>query len=278
MFTPERYVTGPGHSLRRAGFNEAGVVHAGEAPSNRSPTDPWLSFNEAGVVHAGEDHCPPRLKPCLVSLQRGRRCSRRRGTCWRGSIRWLVGFNEAGVVHAGEATAASSTVFGCVVLQRGRRCSRRRGRTNDEIKRSCSVASTRPALFTPERGQDAGRARCHRSGFNEAGVVHAGEAARPREAGLTYLELQRGRRCSRRRGARRVRSARSSGRFNEAGVVHAGEGRRLRRLGERARGFNEAGVVHAGEDTHGQEKHRLCFRLQRGRRCSRRRGARAVHQ
>ncbi len=102
-------------------------------------------------------------------------------------------------------------------------------------------------MFTPERPSATwSRSAAHRR-FNEAGVVHAGEARRPRASPVPTWPLQRGRRCSRRRGNRVDRVARRVVGFNEAGVVHAGEATPARARPARCWCFNEAGVVHAGE-------------------------------
>ncbi len=187
----------------------------------------------------------------LGRLQRGRRCSRRRGNASGVSLLCMVHrFNEAGVVHAGEAIPSNPEAL-------------------------AKMASTRPALFTPERLPMAAFQFSGSFGFNEAGVVHAGEVPHERDPlqhhpastrpalftperampGITLCPLagllQRGRRCSRRRGPIHVIHAMNSFLcFNEAGVVHAGEGRKA------------GGISRASS------------RLQRGRRCSRRRGPR----
>ncbi len=179
-------------------------------------------------------------------------------------------------------------------LQRGRRCSRRRGPEGEPKAPPTKGASTRPALFTPERGRKSATSSLRTRRFNEAGVVHAGEddvvgrararltaSTRPalftperqqaaliaggvavlqrgrrcsrrrgphlRHGGLMASPLQRGRRCSRRRGAPVPRSRIRGRGFNEAGVVHAGEDGEASSRPRRCRCFNEAGVVHAGE-------------------------------
>ncbi len=155
-------------------------------------------------------------------LQRGRRCSRRRGKL--PLRRYALGcrFNEAGVVHAGEGKTrgrhreAKTRFNEAGVVHAGEVLE-----TN--LRDLRAAASTRPALFTPERPEDT--------------------------AALVSTDaLQRGRRCSRRRGRGSPwPGARRSG-FNEAGVVHAGEGARASSTPCPTGSFNEAGVVHAGED------------------------------
>ncbi len=206
------------------------------------------------------------------SLQRGRRCSRRRG-----------------IERAARAAAEVS-------LQRGRRCSRRRG-----IRRRGTETHTmrlqRGRRCSRRRGQHVFSKKRHPVCFNEAGVVHAGEAAQAPFPGLKFgastrpalftperksaapapkapPPLQRGRRCSRRRGsAASARTRAQTSRFNEAGVVHAGEELHGIACFSVVFGFNEAGVVHAGEGRHVVFCLDLPHPLQRGRRCSRRRGS-----
>ncbi len=182
-------------------FNEAGVVHAGEAHPPANLAEKPFCFNEAGVVHAGEakvpkernPNAPASTRPALFTperrarcttksrpmlLQRGRRCSRRRG----------------GSVQVGQARV--------VVLQRGRRCSRRRGRrrargarTLEQLQRGRRCSRRRGSRYLPSQ---RGLLR-----FNEAGVVHAGEGRSRRRRRDVRRQLQRGRRCSRRRGQTR---------------------------------------------------------------------------
>ncbi len=276
LFTPERLENGANRS-GYSGFNEAGVVHAGEDDESAKALGAPHRFNEAGVVHAGEGVEAWRYDGGWTWLQRGRRCSRRRGP-----------------------RRAGETFPGCW-LQRGRRCSRRRGHADEALAGLFAKASTRPALFTPERRRRSLLAvfllaastrpalftpeRVRRAdgdgrgdaGFNEAGVVHAGEeegqaaqgmgvSASTRPALFTpersspklsrskVSRLQRGRRCSRRRGG-----------DAHAGLVASATLQRGRRCSRR-RGRIDPIPYSAAHP------------LQRGRRCSRRRGARAVHQ
>ncbi len=203
-------------------------------------------FNEAGVVHAGEAACPRDRGPTCAGLQRGRRCSRRRGSRPAQARRAFPRFNEAGVVHAGEDLMLApcrewdhastrpalftperfevfpGPSFACR-LQRGRRCSRRRGEQyGAPIRRALQL----------QRGRRCSRRRGCEGGF---------------PSGLLQV-LQRGRRCSRRRGHRRPSRARC------AALLQRG-----RRCSRRRGPLRDNGCYAQSG-------------LQRGRRCSRRRG------
>ncbi len=191
---------------RRLRFNEAGVVHAGEAGHVRSSRVPGVALQRGRRCSRRRGLCRVRRGGSVRELQRGRRCSRRRGaSCCRRAAP-TCGFNEAGVVHAGEALWPMPRRRCSRWLQRGRRCSRRRGESD---------ALSAKIVEKLQRGRRCSRRRGH---LRRVGMVRG-------------LRLQRGRRCSRRRGPN------GSQRDRKRGCC-----------------FNEAGVVHAGEDTHGMHR------------------------
>ncbi len=118
----------------------------------------------------------PELSTCR--LQRGRRSSRRRSRCAKGSrTPRYGGFNEAAVLHGGGRPALAAS---CLEVH----------------------ASTRPPFFTAEVSRAVARGRSRVPSFNEAAVLHGGGRRARASAKAARTRLQRGRRSSRRRSHR----------------------------------------------------------------------------
>ncbi len=207
----------------------------------------------------------------LLTLQRGRRSSRRRsffrGSCPTPRARCfneaavLHGggpsttrsgkaksecFNEAAVLHGGGRAARAMRGDSTPALQRGRRSSRRRSVRRHERHYGALVlqrgrrssrrrSRSRPPPPTP-------RFRC----FNEAAVLHGGgrsepRRSRPRVRRFNEAAVLHGGGLARTRGRMGPTS-----RFNEAAVLHGGGRRAISRARSDLWRFNEAAVLHGG--------------------------------
>ncbi len=183
-----------------------------------------------------------------------------------------------------------------VLLQRGRRCSRRRGSAPLVVVDELGSASTRPALFTPERPSTAHSARPEHAASTRPALftpervpaeswLQPGRVASTRPALFTPE-----RRAWARSPTRATRASTRPALFTPeracgmaAWALRCTASTRpalftpermdgITKTVLKLSGFNEAGVVHAGEDRAGQCPSDRTLALQRGRRCSRRRG------